>query len=160
MGSYFHRVRFVIVFLILFTIGRFVLGATGVPYAEGTHVFSIVTFSLFASLLYGAFSRPLWGFRLPQAMMLGVAIGLSGQVLIFLATLGSALAGAETYFNNPIALLGQGAGVDVEEAIPLGQAMVARLIGLVVNPILNAIAALIGWSLGKLVPGKASDHAR
>jgi len=25
----------------------------------------------------------------------------------------------------------------------------------VVNPILNSIAALIGWSLGKLIPGKA-----
>ncbi len=154
MGSYFRRVRFVIVFLVLFTIGRFVLGATGVPYAQGTHVFSIVTFSLFASLLYGAFSRPLWGFRLSQAMMLGVAIGLSGQILIFLSTLGSSLAGVETYFNNPVALLGQGAGAKFEGAIPLGQAMVARLIGIVVNPILNSIAALIGWSLGKLIPGK------
>ena len=154
MSSYFRRVQFVIVFLVLFAIGRFVLGATGVPYAQGTHVFSIVTFSLFASLLYGAFSRPLWGFRLTQAMMLGVAIALSGQILIFLATLGSSLAGAETYFNNPIALLGQGAGGNVEGAVPLGQAMVARLIGLVVNPILNSIAALIGWSLGKLIPGK------
>jgi hypothetical protein len=154
MSSYFRRVQFVIVFLVLFAIGRLVLGATGVAYAQGTNIFSIVTFSFFASLLFGAFSRPLWGFRLPQAMMLGVVIGLSGQVLIFLATLGSYLAGAETYFNNPIALLGQGAGVNVEEAIPLGQAMVARLIGLVVNPILNSIAALIGWSLGKLVPEK------
>jgi len=153
MGAYFRRVQFVIVFLVLLTIGRFVLGATGVAYAQGTNVFSIVTFSFFASLIFGAFSRPLWGFRLPQAMMLGVAIGLSGQILIFLATLGSYLAGAETYFNNPIAILGQGGAV--EEAIPLGQAMVARAIGLAVNPILNSIAALIGWSLGKLIPGKA-----
>ena len=148
MGSYFRRVQFVIVFIVLFAIGRFVLGATSVPYEKGTHVFSIVTFSYFASLLFGAFSRPLWGFRLTQAMMLGVAIGLSGQVLIFLATLGSYLAGAETYFNHPTAL-------NVEEAIPLGQAMVARLITLVINTIINSIAALIGWSLGKLIPGKA-----
>lgn len=153
MGSYFRRVRFAILFLLLFAIGRLVLGATNVPYATGTNIFSIVTFSFFASLFFGAFSRSTWGYRLGQAMMLGVAIGLSGQVLIFLATLGSYLAGAETYFNNPIAILGQGAGVNVE-AIPLGQAMVARLIGLVVNPILNSIAALIGWSLGKLVPEK------
>lgn len=152
MSSYFRRVRFAILFLILFAIGRLALGAFGVPYAQGTNLFSIVTFSFFASLLFGGFSRPLWGFRLTQAMMLGVAIGLSGQILIFLATLGSYLAGAETYFNNPIALVGPGAN---EVAIPLGQAMVARLIGLVVNPILNSIAALIGWSLGKLIPGKA-----
>ena len=148
MSSYFRRVQFVILFLVLFAIGRLVLGATGVAYAQGTNIFSIVTFSYFASLLFGAFSRPLWGFRLTQAMMLGVAIGLSGQVLIFLATLGSYLAGAETYFNHPTAL-------NVEEAIPLGQAMVARLITLVINTIINSIAALIGWSLGKLIPGKA-----
>jgi hypothetical protein len=152
MGSYFRRVRFAILFLLLFAIGRLVLGATNVPYATGTHIFSIVTFSLFASLFFGAFSRSTWGYRLGQAMMLGVAIGLSGQVLIFLATLGSYLAGAQTYFNNPIALVGPGA---TEEVIPLGQAMVARLIALVINPILNSIAALIGWSLGKLVPEKA-----
>jgi hypothetical protein len=151
MGSYFRRLRFAILFLLLFAIGRLILGATNVPYATGTHIFSIVTFSLFASLFFGAFSRSAWGYRLGQAMMLGIAIGLFGQILIFLLTLVSYIAGAETYFNNPIALAGPGAG---EEAIPLGQAMVARLIGLVVNPILNSIAALIGWSLGKLVPEK------
>ena len=148
MGSYFQRVRFAILFLVLFAIGRLVLGATGVAYAQGTNIFSIVTFSYFASLLFGAFSRPLWGFRLTQAMMLGVAIGLSGQILIFVATLGSYLAGAQTYFNDPTAL-------NVQEAIPLGQAMVARLITLVINTIINSIAALIGWSLGKLIPEKA-----
>jgi hypothetical protein len=151
MGSYFRRVRFAILFVLLFAIGRLVLGATGVPYATGTHILSIVTFSFFASLFFGAFSRSAWGYRWGQAMMLGITIGLSGQILIFLATLGSYLAGAETYFNNPIALVGPGAN---EVAIPLVQAMVARLIGLVVNPILNSIAALIGWSLGKLVPEK------
>ncbi len=148
MGSYFGRVRFAILFVVLFAIGRLVLGATGMPFAQGTHLFSIVTFSLFASLFFGAFSRQLWGFRFHQAMMLGVAIGLSGQILIFLATLGSYLAGTQTYFNDPAAL-------NVPEAIPLGQALVARLIGIAINPILNSIAALIGWSLGKLIPGKA-----
>lgn len=151
MGSYFRRVRFAILFVLLFAIGRLVLGATGVPYETGTHIFSIVTFSFFASLFFGAFSRSSWGYRLGQAMMLGVAIGLTGQILIFLATLVSYLAGAETYFNNPVALLGPQASV---ETVPLAQAMVARLIGIVVNPILNSIAALIGWSLGKLVPEK------
>lgn len=148
MGSYFGRVRFAIVFLVILTIGRFVLGATGVPYAQGTNFFSIVTFSYFASIFYGGFARSLWGYRLTQAMMLGVAIGLSGQILIFLATLGSYLAGAETYFNHPTAL-------NVQEAVPLGSALVARLIGVAVNSIFCSIAALIGWSLGKLIPGKA-----
>jgi hypothetical protein len=148
MGSYFGRVRFAILFLVLIAIGRLVLGATGVPYAQGTNIFSLVTFSYIASLFFGAFSRSVWGFRVPQAMMLGVAIGLSGQVLIFLATLGSYLAGAETYFNHPTAL-------NVQEAIPLGQAMVARLITLAINTIINSIVVFIGWSLGKLIPEKA-----
>ena len=149
MGPYFQRVRFAILFLILFAIGRLVLGATGVPYDAGTHIFSLVTFAYLASLFFGAFSRPLWGFRATQAMMLGAAIGLSGQILILILTVGSYLTGADTYFNHPRALTGG------EEAIPLAQALVARAIGLAVNSIASAIVALIGWSLGKLVPGKA-----
>jgi hypothetical protein len=149
MGSYFRRVRFAILFIVILAIGRLVLGATGVPYARGTNVFSIVTFSLFASLFFGGFSRAVWGFRLGQAMMLGVAIGLSGQILIFLATLLSYLAGVDTYFNNPVALTGG------EATVTLGQAVLARGLGIVVNPVLCSIAALIGWSLGKLIPEKA-----
>jgi hypothetical protein len=149
MGAYFRRVRFAILFIVLLVIGRLILGATGVPYARGTNVFSIVTFSLFASILFGGFSRATWGFRLGQAMMLGVAIGLSGQILIFLATLLSYLAGVDTYFNNPVALTGS------EGAVTLGGALFARMIGIVVNPILCSIAALIGWSLGKLIPERA-----
>ncbi len=148
MGSYFRRVRFAIVFIVILVIGRVVLGATGVPYATGTNIFSIVTFSFFASILFGGFSRAVWGFRLGQAMMLGVAIGLSGQILIFLATLLSYVAGVETYFNNP-APLGGG------ESVPLSQAMLGRTLGLVANTIFCAIAALIGWALGKLIPERA-----
>ena len=147
MGSYFRRVRFVIVFLVILTIGRFVLGATGVPYEQGTHIFSLVTFSWFASIFFGGFSRSTWGYRLTQAMMLGVAIGLSAQILIWVSTLVSYLVGAQTYFNHPTAL-------NVEVAIPLGEAMIRRTATLVVNTIINSVAALIGWSLGKLVPEK------
>jgi hypothetical protein len=82
-------------------------------------------------------------------MMLGVAIGLSGQILILLATLLSYLAGVDTYFNNPVALTGS------DGEVTLGGALFARLIGIVVNPIFCAIAALIGWSLGKLIPERA-----
>jgi hypothetical protein len=145
MGVSIRRVRFAILFLVLFAIGRFILGARGVPYASGTNIFSLVTFSYIGSLLYGAFSKPLWGARLPQAMMLGVAIGLSGQIIIFLSTLFSYLAATETYFNHPTAL-------NVEQAIPLAQALGTRALGLVINPIAASIAALIGWSLGGLIP--------
>ena len=147
MGSNFRRVRFAIVFLVVLTIGRFILGATGVPYDKGTHIFSLVTFSYFASIFFGGFSRSTWGYRLTQALMLGVAIGLSAQILIWVSTLVSYLTGMHTYFNDPTAL-------NVEAAIPLAQAMGRRTITLVINTIINSIAALIGWSLGGLIPAK------
>jgi hypothetical protein len=145
MGSYIRRVRFAILFLVLFAIGRFILGARGVPYASGTNIFSIVTFAYLGSLFYGAVSRPLWGFRLPQAMMLGAAIGFTAQAIIFLSTLFSYLAATETYFNHPTAL-------NVEQSIPMVRALGTRGLGLVIGTIASSVAALIGWALGGLVP--------
>lgn len=145
MGSYFRYAKFAIVWVVLFFIGRIVLGATGVPYESGTNVFSLVTFSYFAALFYGAFARRLWGLKATQAMMTGAAIAISAQVLIFLATLVSYLAGIDTYFNHPTAL-------NVPEAIPLGAALQARALGLVINPIVASIVAVIGWAMGNLIP--------
>jgi hypothetical protein len=105
----------------------------------------MVTFTFIACLFYGAFSRPLWGARFFQAMILGAVIAFSAQSIIFLATVGSYLLDAQTYFNHPRAL-------NVEEAIPLSRALLIRLGGLVFNPIFASIVALIGWSLGRLVP--------
>jgi hypothetical protein len=148
MGSYFRYAKFATVWIVLFFIGRIVLGAFGVPYATGTNVFSLVTLSYFAALFYGAFSRRLWGLKATQAMMTGAVIAISAQVLIFLATLVSYLAGVDTYFNHPTAL-------NVEEAILLGEALQARAFGLVVNPIVASIVAVIGWAMGNLIPEKA-----
>jgi hypothetical protein len=52
----------------------------------------------------------------------------------------------QTYFNVPLPC---GSGPTVQS---LGQAMVARLIRPRRQPILNSIAALIGWSLGSSFP--------
>ena len=148
MSSYFHAVRFAVVWLLVILAGRLIIGAS-VPYEQGTHFFSLVTFSYLAALFFGAFSRRLWGFRWSQAMLLGAAIAVSAQILVILATLGSYLLGAETYFNHPTAL-------NVEGPIPLGRALVVRLFGLVVNTIVASIIALIGWAMGKLVPERVS----
>jgi hypothetical protein len=126
-------------------IGRLVLGATGVPYEEGTWFFSMVVLTNMAAFFFGAFSRRLRGYRWTQAMLLGLTIALGAQVLILLATVVSSLAGAETYFNHPTAL-------NVEEAVGVGQALVIRIFGLVVNGIVNAILGLLGWFGGKLLP--------
>jgi hypothetical protein len=39
--------------------------------------------------------------------------------------------------------------------VPIGQAIQIRLLALFFNPISNAIAALIGWGLGALLPATA-----
>ena len=83
-----------------------------------------------------------------EGLRLGSAIALSGQILIFLATIVSYLLGAETYFNHPTAL-------QVEGAIPLGQAVGIRAFGLAANTVTNSIVALIGWSMGNLMPTRS-----
>ena len=80
--------------------------------------------------------------------LIGLTIALGAQVLILLATVVSSLAGAETYFNHPTAL-------NVEEAVGVGQAFVIRIVGLIINGIINAILGLLGWLGGKLLPEAA-----
>ncbi|MEE9263712.1 MAG: hypothetical protein V3V11_04580, partial [Vicinamibacteria bacterium] len=78
----------------------------------------------------------------------GLTIALAAQLLIFTATLVSYLVGAETYFNHPTAL-------NQTEAVSLGQALPARLGGLVANSIIGSIWGLLGWTAGKLLPKAA-----
>jgi hypothetical protein len=148
MADYFRFARLPILLLILFMIARLILGATGVPYETGTWFFSMVVLSYMAAFFYGAFARRLRGYKWHQAMLLGATIAFSAQILILLATLVSGLVGAETYFNHPTAL-------NVEEAVGMGQALVTRLFGLVINCIVASICGLLGWVGGKLIPEAA-----
>lgn len=148
MARSFRFVRFAIVWLVILMIGRLVLGAMGVPYAQGTWFFSMVMFSSFAALIFAAFSRRMLRTSWFEGVLVGATIALSAQVLILLATLVSYAVGAETYFNAPTAL-------NVETAIPLGQALAVRAFGLVVNTITGSIIGLIGWSMGGLIPERA-----
>jgi hypothetical protein len=145
MSDYLRFSRLPILLLVIFMIARFILGASGVPYEQGTWLFSMVTLTFFAAFFYGAFSRRLRGYKWHQAMLLGVTIAFAAQILILVATLVSYLAGAETYFNHPTAL-------NVEEAIGMGQALVGRLLGLIVNCITAGICGLLGWLGGKYIP--------
>ena len=148
MSEYIRFARLAILLLILLLIGRLTLGVTGVPYATGTGIFSLVTFSYMASFFFAAFSRPLRGYGWKKAVMLGATIVLCAQVLVFLATVLSYLVGAETYFNHPSAL-------NVPEPISLVAALPIRLGGLVANTIIGSIWALLGWLGGKLLPKAA-----
>jgi hypothetical protein len=147
MGDSFRFVRFMYVWIVLFFIGRLVLGATGVPYAAGTAIFSLVILSDIGALIFGGFSRAT-GHGIKHALFAGAAISLFAQVLILVMTALSYLLGIETYFNHPTAL-------NVEEAIPLGQAMGVRAVGLVANTITAAIVACIGWAMGKMIPAQS-----
>ncbi len=148
MPEYIRFARLAILLLILLCIGRLALGAAGVPYATGTGIFSLVTFSYMAAFFFGAFSRPLRGYGWKQAVMLGATIVVCAQILILFATMVSYLVGAETYFNHPTAL-------NVSEPISLVQALPIRLGGLVINTIVGSILASLGWWGGKLLPKAA-----
>jgi hypothetical protein len=121
----------------------------GVPYERGTVIFSLVPLSWTLSFAFAAFSRPLRGYGWKKAVLLSATIVLTAQILIFGATVVSYLVGAETYFNNPIAL-------NVTEPVTLGQALPIRLQGLVANTIIGGvILGSLGWWGGKLLPKAA-----
>ncbi len=149
MSEYIRFARLAIVLLVLFMIGRLIVGGMGVPYESGTGIFSLVTLSYMASFFFAAFSRPLRGYSWKQAVMLGVVIVLSAQILINIAMIGSYVLGVDTYFNHPIALR--------TTSVPTGpltltQALPVRLFGLVANLISGVICATLGWWGGSLIP--------
>ncbi len=80
-----------------------------------------------------------------QAMRMGFVIGLSGQVVIFVLTLASYALDTATYFTHPTAL-------NASEAVPLAQALLIRLGGLVGNSISAGIVGALGWAIGGLLP--------
>jgi uncharacterized membrane protein (DUF485 family) len=123
------------------------MGTFGVPYERGHHVFSIVILTAFSCLYYGAFTRRWLDYRLIQAVVLGVIMGLAGQVLILVLTTVSYAFGLATYYNHPTAL-------NAPEALSFGAAMGVRLGGLVGNTIGSGIVACLGWALGGLLPKK------
>ena len=135
------------VLLAIVTVGRWLMGtAFAVPYEKGTHVLSIVTLTLFASIFGAAFTRRWLGWRLPRAAGFAMFLALVSQVVILLSTAASYGFGVSSYFNHPMALNRQA------DPVGFGAAMGFRLGGLVVNTILNGITGALGWALGGLLP--------
>lgn len=145
MNDYLRVARLYMIVLAIFTVGRLLTGARGVPYENGHHVFSLVTMTVLASCFYGAFCRKWRGYSVTQAMALGLTIGLLAQVVILLATVLSYALHVDTYFVNPRAL-------NAAEQPSFGVAVAGRVGGLVVNAIMSAIAAAIGWVMGAILP--------
>lgn len=125
----------------LFTIGRWAVSFSGMSYAQATPIFSLVPLAVIASAHHAAFARVFQGYSLKDVAVLGALIGIVTQVIIFASTALSYGLGLSTLWNAPTAL-------NQTAAVPFAAAMVARAGGLVVNTILNVIAAVIGYFMG------------
>ena len=146
MSQHLRVARLYFVLLGIFAVGRWLQGAFGVPYEKAHHVFSIVILTAISTVYYGAFTRRWRRYHVGQALVLGLILGLSAQLVIFAATLLSYALGQATYFNHPTAL-------NLDHPIPFGaQVLTIRLGGLVGNTIFSGIFGALGWALGGLLP--------
>ena len=141
-------IRLAYALLFLFFIGKLIVGSLGGSYELGIRLFALVPMTVHLCLIWGAMSNSFKGEKIGYAATCGLLIALFTQILIFVGTLGSMALGVETHFNNPIAIIGN------ESELTMAGAFSARLTGLLVNSIIGAIAASIGWLFGKLVPLK------
>ena len=147
LKEYLRLARPYFVLLAIFTIGRWIVGLK-LPYPQGSPIFSLVILTILSCLYFSAFARRWRGYRIGQAVVLSMLLSLASQIVIVLATLLSYLLGVDTYFNHPTAL-------NATEPLGMGQAMVARAFGLVVNTLVNgSIAGALGWAMGGLLPEK------
>jgi hypothetical protein len=145
MSENLRVIRFYLVLLAIFTVGRWGLSLGGAKYEDTHQVFSIVILTLISSAYYGLLTRGFVGGGLKRALAIGALLGAASQVVIFLSTAISYILGIDSFFNYPRAL-------NVPEAIPFGQAMVARAITFVVNVVFNVIAAALGYAIAGVGP--------
>ncbi|MFQ5739857.1 MAG: hypothetical protein ACE5JX_12680 [Acidobacteriota bacterium] len=139
-------IRLPILLILIFCVGKLIVGATGGSYELGTRLFAMVPLTVHLCLIWGALTRAYHGYGAGAAMVTGLLIALVAQILILVATSGSYLLGVETHFNNPVAMVGE------SRVVSFGEALAARTGGLVINGIIGAVAGLIGWALGGLLP--------
>ncbi len=153
IGRVLRFVRLPLLLLLIYAVGRFLLGAKGVPYApRGNAVFSIVGLTFISSFYFGALSRRVGGFGWGGTVLVGYGIGLWAQILIFTATWLSYAAGIETsYFRHWDAL-----NVHEGTVVPMAAALQTRLGALLVGPVIAIVPALIGRVLSGLAPGGAA----
>lgn len=153
IGRVLRFVRLPLLLLSIWAVARFALGMSSVPYApRGNAMFSIVGLTFISTFYFGALSRRVGGFSWAGTLLVGYTIGLFGQILIFLATWLSYAMNIETsYFRHWDAL-----NVPEGTIVPMGQAMMARVGGLVVGPLFAVVPAVIGRALGALAPDPAS----
>ena len=141
MAKHFKLMGFYFWLLGIFNIGRWAVSFSGLEYSRATMIFSLVPLAVIASAHHAAFARAFKDYSWIDAAVLGAMIGITTQIVIVVSTALSYGLGLSTLWNAPTAL-------NQTAAVPFGDAMMARAGGLVVNTILNVIAASIGYAMG------------
>ena len=124
----FRLARPFLALLALFAVGRWMLGVFHLDYTKGHHIFSLVILTQLGCIFYGAFVRRWLRYPIMRAVGLGMTLGLSAQLVIFLLTAVSYMLGMHTYFNHPTAL-------NSDVPLAFGEAMGRRMGGLVANTV-------------------------
>jgi hypothetical protein len=135
--------------LLLFATFRFLVGIRGVPYApRGNAMFSVVVLTIVSGIYWGALSKRVGRFSWLGTVLVGLALGLFAQILVFGFTVIS-FAGhfSNSYYLNPDAL-----NVPEGTVITWAHILGPRTGGLVVNCILAIVAASLGRVLSFLAP--------
>ena len=145
MSENLKLMRFFFVVLGIFTVGRWGLSLAGADYDKTHQVFSIVILTNISTLFYGFLTRTFVGGGVKRALVLAASMAAVAQLVIFGSTVVSYLLGMQTFFNDARAL-------NSPEAVPLGQAMVGRSLGLVVNVVTNLITGALGYAIAGVVP--------
>lgn len=139
-------VRLAWLLLGLFFVGKLVVTMAGGSYELSNRLFAMVPLTVHLCLIWGAMTRAFRGASVGQAFQVGVLIALFAQVLIFSGTVISYLMDASTAFSNPVAIVGE------DRVVTMGEAVVGRGVGLIVNMVVGGVSASIGWALGKFLP--------
>jgi hypothetical protein len=149
IGRVVHFVRLPLLMLTIYAVARFLLGANGVPYApRGNAMFSVVGLTFISCIYFGAMSRRVARLGWGGTALVGVILGLWGQILIFLATWLSYAMGIESsYFRHWDAL-----NVPEGTVVSMGAALQTRAAGLLVGSLIAIVPALIGRLLAALAP--------
>ena len=146
MAEKLRFVRLPLLLLLLFFIGKLIVGAAGGSYELGIRLFAMVPLTVHLCLIWGAVGKAYRGYGVTDTLVACLMIALFSQVLIFAGTAGSYLVGAQTALNDPIAMTGQPGDIS------FGAALGARATGLIVNCIIGMVTGMIGWALGGLLP--------
>ncbi len=133
----------------IWTVLRFALGVSGVPYTpRGNAMISVFGLTIISCIYYGALSVRVGGFSWLGTLLAGAVIALTGQIYIFIATLISYVGG----FDNSYFLHWDALNVAEGTVVPMAKGMMTRAGGFIAGPITGAIAATIGRLLNRLAP--------